>query len=61
LVAEAAASGAGEEVGAAADMGGGAEGAAEATGEFERLASVDGFFLTRFFVVGAAGAGRSST
>ena len=44
-MAEGAASGVGEDAGAAADAAGGVAGAADATGEFARAATAGGFFL----------------
>ena len=58
-MAEGAASGEGEDAGAAADAAGGVAGAADATGEFARAAAAGGFFLRCFFP--AAGAARNST
>ena len=58
-MAEEAASGAGEDAGAAGDAAGGLTGAADATGEFARAATAGGFFLRCFFP--AAGAARNST
>ena len=60
MLAEGAASGAGDDAGAAADAAGGVVGAADATGEFARDATAGGFFLRCFFPA-AAGAARSST
>ena len=49
-MAEGAASGVGEDAGAAADAVGGVAGAADATGEFARAATAGGFFLRCFFL-----------
>ena len=48
-MAEGAASGEGEDAGAAADAAGGVAGAADATGEFAWTATAGGFFLRCFF------------
>ena len=59
-MAEGAASGAGEDAGAAADVVGGVAGAADATGEFARAATAGRFFLRCLFPA-SAGAARNST
>jgi hypothetical protein len=59
-VAEGAASGAGEDGGAAAVAAGGRAGPADATGEFARAATAGRFFLRCLFPA-SAGAARNST
>jgi hypothetical protein len=57
LVADAAASGVWDDAGTAADLGTGAEGAADAIAEFSWDAAIGVFFLTGFLAGGATGTG----